>query len=55
MKKIGFVLLIAAFILAACAAKEPAGMAGGGYMPQESFAEAPAAPEGVTSEAGSPL
>ncbi|MCJ7434797.1 MAG: DUF4349 domain-containing protein, partial [Anaerolineales bacterium] len=46
MKKIFFIALIAAFILAACGAKAaaPADFAGSAGAPQESYAEAPGAP-----------
>lgn len=52
MKKIFFVALIAAFILAACAsaASTPAAFTGSAGAPQESYAEAPGAPSPITSE-----
>jgi len=55
MKKIFFIALIAAFILAACGvaarnAEAPADYASGVSAPQESYAEAPNAPSPITSE-----
>ena len=54
MKKIFFVALIAAFILAACgvaaATPAPNDYASGVNAPQESYAEAPGAPSSITSE-----